>query len=100
MVQYIRCTSHQALLLTLLMLVVQCYALFMNTHHVFHGKPPMCQFCATVDKNETGSASTVPVIHETGTIEFIAGYSSHDNPFLVVTRYQSRAPPFLISNAT
>lgn len=95
MVQNIRCTSQRALLLALILLAVQCYALYMNTRHVFHDMPPMCQFCATVGNYQNSAVNTVAVFYEPYRAKYIEGHLSRRlTPLFVKPHYQSRAPPF------
>jgi hypothetical protein len=91
----LRSSSNRVLLFALAFVAMQTYVLYASTFHKFHGMPPMCQLCATVEKYENNMVASPIVLYISHSIEDSNEFSSKQITVFSSPPYQPRAPPTL-----
>ena len=88
-----RSSSNRVLFFALAFVAMQTYVLYASTFHKFHGMPPMCQLCATVEKYQNGIAASAVVLSISQSIEDNNEFSPTQIIVFSSPPYQPRAPP-------
>lgn len=95
MVRKLNLYRRKIVMLAVLVALVQAYALYMSTEHMFHGAMPLCPVCVAVESyDDTVVASKLVLIVDPSFISPLRNYVSYSGN-TVALAYSSRAPPVL-----
>lgn len=89
--------KQQLLTVALLYAIMQCYALYINTFHLFMGMPPLCPICVAVDNYANAAANTLTTNMETAFAPYCETGQYRFLPHNQFSHYTPRAPPTSIS---
>ena len=92
--QYISRTCRRyAILIGVTYLLMHVYALYISTHHIFHGMPPMCELCAATKSFKNSIVNTVTTVFVAVTHEFFHTDLFNHIDLITVPLFEARAPP-------